>query len=111
MMASWTGKGIAIGWAGGDGSGDLEVLSNVPAWAMEAIYLHLAIRLAPSFGKMVSMETKANAKSAMDVVLGRCVVPRDRQVGGYAGSGHRWGNMPEDEAPLTGASGNVIFGG
>jgi hypothetical protein len=91
MVATWANKGVLIGWAGGDGFGDVDALSNVPEYAMEAIYLNLALRLAPSFGKAVSPDTRAAAKNAFDIVLSRSIVPVDKRITGYAGSGNRNG--------------------
>lgn len=87
MVATWANKGVIIGWAGGDGFGDLDVLSNVPEWAMEAIYLNLAMRLAPSFGKTVSPDTRSGAMQGFHIVLSRCIVPASKDITGYAGAG------------------------
>ena len=110
MMSAWAIRGIRIGWGGGDGLGDVDLLSNVPEWAVEAIYLNLAIRIAPSFGRAVSPDTKAAAKAAYDTVLSRVVTPRDRQITGYAGSGNPWQRLVADEEPLyTTDGGTVIY--
>ena len=109
MLATWAQKGIRIAWAGGDGYGDVDASTNVPEWATEALYLNLAIRLAPSIGRAVSPDTKQSAKSAYNAVLARCVIPGEMQVRGYAGSGSWYGNVPVADDPLTTATGNVIF--
>lgn len=110
MMATWASKGVNIAWIGGNGLGDIDADANVPEWALEAIALNLAVRLAPSYGKAVSLDTKASAKAAFDAVLARCVVPRDRQVTGYAGAGNgNWTRLVEDEQPITTAAGAVTI--
>ena len=49
MMATWGAtQGIRIGFAGGEGFGDLDVSADVPLWSVEALYYNLALRLAPS---------------------------------------------------------------
>ena len=111
MMATWALAGIRIGYAG---TGDvLDVDANIPGWAYEALYLNLALRLAPGFGKTPSMDTKAAAKAAKDAVMARTTAPRSRVITGYAGSGSRyWGNLVEPEPPIRTYDGNLdIIGG
>mgnify|MGYP000165071707 CR=1 FL=1 len=64
MMATWNGRGIRVGYPlpATPGAGDLDDLTDVPDYANEAIYLNLAIRIAPTVGKAVSRETKVAAK-------------------------------------------------
>jgi len=60
MMADWNAKGIRLGYplpsSPQDSTLDEETL--VPDSAYEAIICSLGIRLAPSFGKQVMIETK-----------------------------------------------------
>lgn len=69
MMATWNNKGIRVGYPlpSSPEDSDLDVETGVPDAANEAIYLNLGIRIAPGFGKQVSMDTK---KSARDGYLG-----------------------------------------
>jgi P22 tail accessory factor len=111
MMASWAGtNGIRIGFSGGEGFGEIDAQTEVPPWAFDALYLNLALRLAPTIGKTVSPETRAAAKQALDLLQSRTVIPRPRNLGGgYAGW---WGSLPSDPDPLiTGADGFVILEG
>lgn len=115
MMATWGGAlGIRIGFAGGDGKGDLGVDTMVPDWAYEALYLNLALRLCPDFGKTPSPITVANAKAAMDAVRVRTVQPSRRRILGYSGAGNRWygvGQMPDERLGIaTGADNTLNFG-
>lgn len=109
MMAQWSATlGLRIGYAGGDGLGDLTIDTNVPDWAFEALYLNLAIRLAPSFGKTPSPQTTIGAKHAYDAIAKRTVVPRKREIRGYAGAGRGpWVTRIPNEPTLleTGADG------
>jgi len=70
MMGLWDSKGIKFGYpmpSTADGS-TLDQDSNIPDVAWEAVILNLAIRIAPSYGKAVAMETKVLAKGAMNTL-------------------------------------------
>ena len=115
MMAAWGGAlGVRIGFAGGDGKGDLGVDTMVPDWAYEALYLHLALRLCPDYGKTPSPLTIMNAKAALDAVRVRTVRPATRRLTGYAGAGNSWygvAALPEQETPVaTGPDSTLEFG-
>ena len=77
MMAMWNGKGIRLGYLlpHTPDDSDIDSLSGVPDYANEAIYLNLAIRLAPRYGKVISVDTKITAKQAYDVLMSRSVAP------------------------------------
>lgn len=81
MMAAWNAKGIRVGFplpaSPNDSSLDQE--TNVPDSAYEAIYLNLAIKIAPSFGKAVAIDTKVAAKSAYDALLIKISQPIEMQ--------------------------------
>lgn len=67
FMAMLNGKGVRLAYplpSGALGS-DLDEDSGIPDRAIEAVYLGLAIRLAPMEGKTVSPDTKAAAAQAM----------------------------------------------
>lgn len=73
MMAEWNqpGLGIRIGYLlnldPDDASLDDE--SGIPLYANKAVYLNLALELAPSYGKAVPKVTAARAKRAYDNLL------------------------------------------
>ena len=93
MLATWNAKGIKIGYPipSSPENGDLDEETNVPDSANEAIYLNLAIRLAPSLGKVVALETKVNAKSAHMVLLANSAKPIEQQVTGLPrGAGSKY---------------------
>lgn len=71
MMALWSQKGASLGYASNDtqANSSLSDESGIPSYAYEAVYLNLAVRLGPLFGKMVSRETKQNAHNAYLSVL------------------------------------------
>lgn len=94
MMAEWNGKGIRLGYPipGSPQDSDLDELSEVPDSANEAIITNLGIRLAPSYGKTVSPDTKFIAKQAYNTVLARATFPPKMQLPTSMPSGA--GNKP-----------------
>ena len=82
MMAQWNGKGIRLGYplSSSPSSTTLDQDSEVPDYANEAIYLNLALRIAPGFGKMPSRELKQFAKQAYNALLSRSTMPNERQI-------------------------------
>jgi hypothetical protein len=92
MMASWNGKGIRLGYnlPSTQSSGSLTDDSGVPDSAYEAIALNLAVRIAPSFGKVISPDTRLDAKGAYDVIANRATMPKPRQLTRLPkGAGHK----------------------
>lgn len=115
MMAAWGGAlGVRIGFSGGDGKGELGEDTKVPDWSYEALYLNLALRLCPDYGKTPSPITVTDAKAALDAVRGRTVQPATRRISGYAGAGSSaWGarSLPQEETPVaTGPDNTLTFG-
>lgn len=75
MVAVWSQKNIQIGYPlpGEANSSDLDQETNVPDYAIEALSLNLAIKLASSYGKAISADTKLAAKNAYNVVFATAV--------------------------------------
>lgn len=71
MMALWDGKGIRLGYAlpSSPDASNIDDDSGLPDTANEAVYLNLAIRLAPGYGKTISPDTRMLAKQAYDALL------------------------------------------
>ena len=82
MMASWNAIGIRIGYplTSLPENADLDTLTDVQDSATEAIYLNLAMRLAPRVGKTLAQETKKAAKSAYDNLLVKLAQPIDQKL-------------------------------
>ncbi|MES3022747.1 MAG: packaged DNA stabilization gp4 family protein [Pseudomonadota bacterium] len=82
MMGTWNGRGIRVGYGLPATPADsvLDDLSGVPDSASEAVYLNLALRIAPAFGKAVGTETKANARAAYEVLLSLAAFPPEQQL-------------------------------
>lgn len=81
MIAQWNSRGIRIGYPlpGSPEFSDLDYESNVPDAANEAIITNLAIRIAPSYGKVVSRETKMIANKSYKSLLSITSVIQERQ--------------------------------
>lgn len=123
MMANLAEKGILLGYPVPSNPQDSVLAddSNIPDYATEAIYTNLALRIAPSFGKMVSADTRALAKSSLDALFVRFAFPNEQQFphGTPAGAGAKsWrlnGNPfladPVVEPITNGDNGQLIFNG
>lgn len=82
MMATWNARGIRLGYPIPSSPEDssLDDDSNIPDAANESVFLNLAIRLAPSYGKIVLQETKKSAFSSYRNLLARAVKPSEMQL-------------------------------
>lgn len=97
MLADWNGKGVRLGYPlpNSPQFSDLDEPTLVPDAANQAIITNLAIRLAPSYGKVVMIETKAVAKESYNTLLQRAALPPQKQLPGTmpAGAGNKpWRN-------------------
>lgn len=81
MMATWYGAGIHVGYALASNPGDsaLEAESGLADITVEAVYLNLAIRLAPGRGKMVSPELRTSANQAYATLEKAAAAPVQQQ--------------------------------
>jgi hypothetical protein len=81
MMATWNAKGIRLGYPlpSSPQDSDLDTETQVPDSANEAIVANLAIRLAPSYGKQVQIDTRTTAKLGYDTLLARATFPLEQQ--------------------------------
>lgn len=119
MMASWNAKGIRLGYPlpGSPENSDITAETGVPDSANEAIYTNLAIKLAPTYGKIVAAETRYTAKCTFDTLLSRAAVPPQMQLPDTlpVGAGNKpWGTsgpyFPKPSDPiLSGSDGEIEF--
>ena len=81
MMAEWNGSGLRLSYPlpSNPDNSSLDENSTVPDFANSAVISNLAIRIAPSFGKVASDETKRVALSSLQVVYNRFSTPPERQ--------------------------------
>lgn len=106
MMAAWNIHGIRIAYQASD---DVASQTGVPDWAVNALFLGLAIRIAPSLGKTPSSETKSSYKDAYRVLMAKMVAPSEIVPVGYGGAGYRYprlrGATPQIETGPDGTLG------
>jgi hypothetical protein len=71
MMATWNARGLKLRYPIPLNPQDstLSEQTNVPDKANEAIYVNLAVRLAPSVGKVVTPELRTNANSTYNDLI------------------------------------------
>lgn len=95
MIASWD---IKLGYPlpGSPENSDIDDETNVPDVANMAIYQNLAIALAPTFGKVVSVETKVSAKRGLDALMAKlAIIPVQKMPQGWPmGAGHKNTDQP-----------------
>jgi len=78
MMGTWTTRNIIFTptvypQPATLGAGSLDDPTNAPDDALAPMFLNLALRLAPSFGKTPSPDTRADAKSTYTTMLGQFI--------------------------------------
>ena len=106
MLGNWETSGIYLGYPIPETplASDLDVDTTVDVRSNEAIYLNLAIKIAPSFGKQIAHETRVNAKQAYNKLLNRATIaPKLKYADGtLAGSGNKERVfLPDIEIPAT----------
>ena len=104
MMAEWNTRGLRLGYPVPDNpaDSDIDVDSNVPDAAWEAVITNLAIRVAPSYGKVVSPETKTTARHALNTILSRASMPSQIKLPSMpSGAGNKTFDAPFTENPNT----------
>ena len=89
MMALWEAKGVRVGY---NGPGALADDSGLPLSAVETVFLSLAIRCAPGYGKQIKPETMAAARAGYDALLIAAAMPPQQQLPSMPrGAGNRAG--------------------
>jgi hypothetical protein len=80
MVASWESLSTSIGWVFSanplDSDPDQQI--TVPDAALQPLIANLAVRLAPAFGKQVSIETKSAAIMGLNALRTRFVSIPDK---------------------------------
>jgi len=97
MMAMWNGKGIRLGYPLHEDpkNSTLDESMNIPDRAYEAVSTNLAVRLAPTFGKVISPYIVGIAVKSLSALESRAAAPRPMQLPGNmpAGAGNKqYGN-------------------
>jgi hypothetical protein len=92
MMAEWNGRGLRLAYPvpGNPADSDIDVDTGLPDSAWEAAITNLAIRIAPSYGKMVNPETKITARHALNTLMARVAMPNEMRLPAMpAGAGNK----------------------
>lgn len=102
LAAQWDGIGIRVGYNFGS---DIDAEAGIPDTNEECFYTNLAIRMAPTFGKAVSADTKVAAKVALNAMmvsrrsLPECPFPGTMPIG----TGNRRGALDQQYFASTDA--------
>ncbi len=83
MMAEWNARGIRLGYniPATAGASNLQDDSGIPDSAWTAAITHLALQIAPSYGKMVSNQTLTTARHAWNTLLSLYSAPIEQKLG------------------------------
>lgn len=104
MMAEWNARGIRIsfGIPNEPQNSNIDSDSNLPDYAWEAVITNLALRLAPSYGKVINFETKATARNALNAVMSKIAMPPQMQFPSMPiGAGHKAVDEPFSSGPVS----------
>lgn len=121
MMATWDAQGVRLGYLLGlsPTESSLDADSGLPLFAVEAVYMALAVKLAASKGKQLLPSTGRAAKQAYDAMLSRLVSnqvqPQQLRSGTPMGAGNKPGrcspfvSAPNTDTLQTTANGDLRF--
>jgi len=102
MMAEWNTRGLRLGYPIPDNPANSNIAddSNIPDAAWEAVITNLALRLAPSYGKMVNPATMVTARHALNTILSRASMPPEMKLPAMpSGAGNKTIDDPFLEQP------------
>lgn len=82
MLATWDGTGVRLGYAlpASPDDSDLDQPSGLPDTAVEAVYMHLAIRLASGIGKVLTSDQRRIAREAFAPLMRAAAQPQRQQL-------------------------------
>lgn len=82
MIALWDGQGIKLGYplTTNPGASDLDQESGLPAWAVEPVYLNLAVRIAAGKGKTLQPRTQTAAADGLSLLRTYAAWPQQMQM-------------------------------
>lgn len=100
MIGTWVGKNINIPYGLPNSPEDSQIDddSGLPVWANETVYKNLALRLAASYGKVVSTDTKMSANEGYRMLVYRVTstIPLSYPSTMPAGAGNKPWRQYED---------------
>lgn len=92
MMAEWNARGVRLGYPlpSSSGGSSLADDSGIPDSAWTAAITNLALQIAPSYGKTLSVQTMTIARQSWNTLLARAAEPIEMTIGMIpAGSGNK----------------------
>ena len=103
MMAMWNAKGIRVSYPlpSSPELSNINSETGLPDFAAEAVFLNLAIRLAPSYGKTVAADTKQSAKEAYAMMKSRATIIVEQDLNGSIPMGAGYKNPQRPMRPRT----------
>lgn len=104
LMAEWNTRGLRLGYPIPDNPDDSDIDddSNIPDAAWEAVITNLALRLAPSYGKQVNIETKVSARHSLNTILSRAALPTEMKLPSMpSGAGNKSIDSPFTQEPTS----------
>lgn len=94
MMGSWNSSGIRLAYPipSQPANSNIDDVTNIPDYANEAVFINLAVILAPIFGKQLEAGVKQSALQAYNAMLAKNMDIPERQVNQTvpAGAGNKW---------------------
>jgi len=81
LVASWEASGLTYGWpfSSNPNDSDPDDEITVPDAAIQPLVCNLALRIAPSFGKQASIETRSAALSGLNILrTQRAFIPKQQ---------------------------------
>lgn len=118
MVASWQAMNIQIGYPlpSSPGTSNIDEEIQTSATNNEALVLNLAVRLAPSYGKSVSPDTKITAKNLYNQLLIQAATPYEQQFvktlplgAGYKRTDQVFVNTPDLNPLVVEANDQMLF--
>lgn len=92
MLAEWNARGLRLSYNGPNvpGGSTLDTDSGLPDRAWEAVITNLTMRLAPSYGKTLSIDTRITARHSLNTILVTAAMPNEMQLTSIpAGAGYK----------------------
>lgn len=118
MVASWQAMNIQIGYPlpSSPGTSNIDEEIQTSTTNNEALVLNLAVRLAPSYGKSVSPDTKITAKNLYNQLLIQAATPYEQQFvktlplgAGYKRTDQVFVNTPDLNPLVVEANDQMLF--
>ena len=81
MMAEWEAQGLTLGFIPSEDEQNDAVDIGTPAWAEQALWSNLAVRMAADFGKQSGPALVKDARRGYDLVSAKTqVIPRQQNA-------------------------------